>query len=334
MITLVGFGRAGNLHFQKYAELGLKVRAVVDPMPERLRPLESRVEDLVDSVEKIPGAFDDTDIVDVCTPHYYLLDIVQSLIDKGCKNLILEKPVALEYNTYKRIYRLLKTNHVACGVNETYYYSETLSHVCGILNEHGVLPRHVYLNFSKNRVPDVLAGRYIDSILGIEVPHQIAILRKILGKLHLRRVRVVLTDLNIETGGEVYTIDQMGTCKADMVSGNTAIALESSMCSKLIRTLAVDRGNCHIVADFPHGPQKTKLGRVVVSNKGKISHRHNIYDDMLRHSLSTITSCLYEGRLPPTDMKYISEAVKIIDQLNKKSAKGVNPAVYVHTPSA
>lgn len=334
MITLVGFGRAGNLHFQKYAELGLKVRAVVDPMRERLRPLESRIDYLVSSVEKIPGAFDDTDIVDVCTPHYYLLDIVQSLIDKGCKNLILEKPVALEYKVYGRICRLLKKNRISCGVNETYYYSETLSHVCGVLNEHGVLPRHVCLNFSKNRVPDILAGRYIDSILGIEVPHQIAILRKILGKLHLKRVRVVLTDLNIKTGGEVYTIDQMGACKADMVSGNTAIALESSMCSKLVRTLAVDSGNCRIVADFPHGPQKTKLGRLVVSNKGKISRRQNIHDDMLRRSLSEITSCLYEGRLPPTDMEYISETVKTIEQLNRKSAKGANPAVYVHPPSA
>lgn len=105
-VVIVGYGRAGRRHARLFAEAGALVVAMADPRgKERVRARRNGIarEACYWETERCLAARAEGRTVIVASPHKLHVQHAMAAIDAGCTALLVEKPLALDYEGAKAV---------------------------------------------------------------------------------------------------------------------------------------------------------------------------------------------------------------------------------------
>lgn len=187
-VLALGAGKASAMHANIYTDLAWQV-SVYDANPDRLAPptMQEDFREQYDAgriavVHSLRQVKDMPGIIDVATSSGAHTDALQEAVGAvGVPQaILLEKPLD-NFGGLTGLFENGDLDERSVFVNENYNASAALAQVLGLVerekNNNNPVNK-VYVSFDKNRVPDVLAGRFTDKMLGaygIEVPHMVAV---------------------------------------------------------------------------------------------------------------------------------------------------------------
>jgi predicted dehydrogenase len=230
----IGFGKAGSqLHLNSWRDNGFDIIAH-DQNPDRLNPVnfpdaarEMFEAGRLTTVGNLTSLDRSPDVVDVVTSsgHHVdgieqFLEVVQTKDLDAPKAWLVEKPVVSDEAEAARLLSLMESgdlNESSMFVNENYNASRGVEALDGLITEEqarGNQLTGVDVVFYKDRVPDVMKGRFTDPTLGafgIELPHQLAIAYNLAGVTAGDRVDIEQNDYfktvhGIEHSEATYTV--------------------------------------------------------------------------------------------------------------------------------
>jgi predicted dehydrogenase len=206
----IGFGKAAaELHGNNWRAEGLQQLAY-DVNAERLdiSKKSEKVQaafaagqiDLVPTLEELTEA---PDILDIATSSgQHLAGLKEGLsvyarLDTKPRAVLLEKPVVNpdEMAEFDELLAAWGIEPITV-VNENYLASSGLIQALKIGRrkaEEGIVPEKVFVSFDKDRVPDVLNGRFTDPVLGaygIEMPHMVSVANALAGVSHDEQLHI------------------------------------------------------------------------------------------------------------------------------------------------
>lgn len=196
-VLSVGFGKAGSqLHLPTWRRLGYTVTAY-DKNPDKLDvahfPDAASDEYASGNLRILPGLdtiLSSPDIVDVVTASGNHTDGIEETLhslqdfEAQPRAWLIEKPVVSSAEEASRLKQLIESGELFSEqlfVNENYNASVGVEQLHKIISEESAAGNDltgIDVVFYKDRVPDVLNGRFTDPTLGaygIELPHQLAI---------------------------------------------------------------------------------------------------------------------------------------------------------------
>lgn len=197
-VLSIGFGKAGNqLHLSSWRDNGFDILAH-DQDPGKLERvnLPDAARDMLDAGRLMPvrdlNSLDRSpDVVDIVTSSGHHVDGIEQFLEvaqtkdlAAPKAWLVEKPVVSDGAEAARLLSLIQSGDLdesSMFVNENYNASRGVEALKGLIAEekaNGNPLTGVDVVFYKDRVPDVLKGRFTDPTLGafgIELPHQLAI---------------------------------------------------------------------------------------------------------------------------------------------------------------
>ena len=135
---------------------------------------------------------------------------VQWMLRHGVQRVVIEKPIAASHADLEEIAALMRTRPHAFGVQEQYLYSRLfglllhlvidpgtfISRYCAIPVRRRLTVLGTTTCFAKNRVQDLLAGRHVENICLLELPHVVTVLHNLFGRLTIDDARI--SDLTVE----------------------------------------------------------------------------------------------------------------------------------------
>ncbi len=283
MDTLViGYGKIGRIKSFIWRSLGREVY-VYDTQEYKIE--QARTDGFHAHKDSHPYTSDL--IVDISTPASHHLKSLQWILEHVTpqpRNVLIEKPLASdekELKSFRELFREegLRDLSKKIAINESYYLSSALVFLAQDILNKGSIILSIHAEFSKNRLQDIINGRFVDAHLGsfgIELPHMIAMLQKLGVSLDSLSIQSVLIhqDSNIPHN-EGFNI----TC----ASGHTSIVLKSYLGNfkfndlgeitrndSVVRTLKVKTNDCDYIVEFDpvHALDRYKA-------------RVNIYDNLL-----------------------------------------------------
>lgn len=187
---------------------------VVEPNSEKIEILKRLMHDCAGQFNDISIAFhqeafdeyleeneifSDKDVVYIAVPNSHHHLVYKQAARLGCKNIVLEKPVANTLENAADIYRLSKTHSIKTYIMEQYLFSTAFEYAQMITRDprktlEELIPGHQSLSNSskiqiikvsglltKDRRDDVLNGRNTSHIAEIELPHFLAIFDALFG---------------------------------------------------------------------------------------------------------------------------------------------------------
>ncbi len=177
-VIVIGYGKIGRMKSFLWRSLGKNVFIQdVDEAKKRLASDEGF------NLVKKDTMLSDGWIGDISTPagtHYAVVkELLASHISKP-RLILVEKPLVSTKDEAAGFKRLLSAKKVPIYVDESYYFSAALSRVKQHLDKNGLKILSIEVELSKNRLEDVVTGRFVDSYLGpfgIELPHALAIVQ-------------------------------------------------------------------------------------------------------------------------------------------------------------
>lgn len=193
-----GSGKAAlQLHLPSWRDLDYSIVAY-DPNTDRLDPSKfapdaKQMHDAgrLRTVTDLNQLDHSPTVVDVTSASGHHVDAIEAFLDAAKqgdfdspKAWLIEKPVVSDFVEGNRLKALIESGDIvedAVFVNENYNASRGLERVKRIIDIEQAAGNPlvgVDVSFNKDRVPDVLAGRFTDPTLGafgIELPHQLAI---------------------------------------------------------------------------------------------------------------------------------------------------------------
>lgn len=171
VIIIIGTGKAAYLHYLKYRKMHIKNIYFINPIKTSKYVKDELIYESLDFVlSKIKKSFV---IVDICTPKTLFKNIVDEIISKGIKNIIVEKPFVVEQDYFKG------KDDINILMIENYKFSHITELIKKIIKINKLKVLKIYTNFSKNRIKDSISGRGminpydVTTCFEIEIPHQI-----------------------------------------------------------------------------------------------------------------------------------------------------------------
>jgi predicted dehydrogenase len=160
---------------------------------------------LDEALEKI-----EADLYSVCVPTKDHLKVLKKILNFNHKaKVILEKPPC-QPNETEEILQLEKNyNQAKIVVNERYASSYVTQKVIEFIKKYDVNEKILEIEFTKNRMKDVVEGRFLDEelgVLGYEGPHMLTIVSNITKNFRLRKILGKSRDGKniLEKQGEAY----------------------------------------------------------------------------------------------------------------------------------
>lgn len=200
-VIIMGAGKAGFLHLNSYFKMldngVIKDLSfyVVDPkecVGKDLNALFNKYNisckvwpSLEVLCNKMNLTIDESFIINLCLPSGVLCDGVHEVIQRGGKNLIIEKPFIINDSESNLLIEKLKDTNFFMVKN--YLYSFVYSEIQNILYDYSLVPEMLISNFSKDRVSESFAGRAFNTkhnptVFEIELPHQIYLAEDLMGR--------------------------------------------------------------------------------------------------------------------------------------------------------
>ncbi|MCD6477691.1 MAG: Gfo/Idh/MocA family oxidoreductase [Candidatus Aenigmarchaeota archaeon] len=345
-IVQIGYGNAARIHRDSLKKEGIDidVLGVIEINPNKIKDAEKEGFKVFRSIDEYFTKYGKTpDFFDNCTPtkeHYWVTKkILEHTPDA---NILIEKPVTSpEYISLIR--ELIKYHPKArISVNENYISSNVTRVIKEKAEEYGFSTPEIDVEFTKNRVEDVLNGRFIDKdlgALGYEGSHELAVVRGIFDDNLPDRIEdamlddMVLPDGTIlkEQGSAEILFDTNNGCKVDLFSsmiGKIKFHIDEFNPPKTIsigektryRIISLAEGDIRIIGQFEpvEGYERGK-GRVYVSKGDNIIEKiEGIRDNNMGQHIKEVIK-YFNGEIDnpsPVDdatvfVKKLCEAVKI-----------------------
>lgn len=329
-IVVVGCGSQAVRHLNCLTKLRLvgrvRVAALVDPSAESLDACRQVVDRhklgtrnkviLAHSLADVASQLDlGSVIVDVVTPNRLHFAAVAEAHELGARRFMVEKPLAHTYAEAKRFLGL------ACQlcILENYLFSDVTRATQRLLAHEGWTPIFVKSEFSKDRRVDSSKGRgtapgYVPHVFTVEMPHQIAIVGRLLGSLgqvvDAWHHDMILPDGRISNHGEgaITLIHSNGvpsynfSCLQGFRHQATTYRCVKVYCANDIKVLA-----CY--------PTTIELdGAVLVYRGSKLLRREAFVDDSLTNALREAIDYLDTGRQLPSGVKFGVDLLKILER--------------------
>jgi|GEM_PF-1717655 hypothetical protein len=290
-VLILGYGKIGRIKSFIWHSLGRRV-IIYDVDTQKQGQAKADGFDVYDQ----SMALGDDLIVDISTPascHLESLRWTFEHVQSLPRSILIEKPLASDEAELKSINALLDQklginlkNMVA--INESYYFSSALQLVAEHIRDHESTILSIRSELSKNRLDDVMAGRFVDQALGslgIELPHMIAMVQ-VLGlsvKDLVIQDAVMYRDPAIEHN-EGFTVAFMsGPQEIEMSSYLGRFRLENGRIAPndaITRTLVVetDRFKYTVTFDPVSGLDRYKA-KVAIRNVATMARKEIILED-------------------------------------------------------
>ncbi len=135
-VALIGAGSAGRKHFSSWqlTQIPVEVAYLVDqsPTPPPKIKIYGNIQYVTDW--RIPIEDPTIDIIDICLPHYLHKEVALEAIEAG-KHVLLEKPIALDMKSTKRIVDATKKTSKIVMIAENWLYSPAVSTALKMIND-------------------------------------------------------------------------------------------------------------------------------------------------------------------------------------------------------
>lgn len=182
-VLVVGYGKIGSIKSGIWRRLGFRV-IVVDKELKQLMAARQEDFEAYTHIDKINSeTLDGVLITDISVPAGHHGQTLSDALNKAsnCRVALVEKPIVSSKSELNLMKMALSANlGVRVVVNESYYASKGLESLLRYLSNSSAKRTDISVTFSKNRLPDVRQGRFVDDRLGpygIEVPHMLACLK-------------------------------------------------------------------------------------------------------------------------------------------------------------
>jgi len=290
-VLIIGYGKIGQIKAQIWKDFGARI-FVSDTSSKRIN---KAIDDGFCDNNKFRNKYD---YIDICTPTNSHIETLLSVISKqhDFKFITVEKPLFNNQTDRDRLVELLNdapslSNRIV--VNEQYYRSKALMKLRNILSNKKI--DRVEIEMSKNRIPDISEGRFIDDkigVYGIELPHILALLSSL--GISVKNAEILSNkcfsacDDNQNCGVciELLSRDTEIIARSFIgdfaLSNNTTSLISNAMTRKLVIT---SNGDEHTLLFDPH-PSMERLYSEIITPTESIT----IYDNMLRSNINDIIS--------------------------------------------
>ncbi|MCY4133151.1 MAG: Gfo/Idh/MocA family oxidoreductase [Nitrospira sp.] len=351
LIGIVGCGKMGRIYRQVFDPLCDRF-LIVDP-----RETDNRETGPYATLDDVPGdQFNRVQVWCICTPtgnHFQSLETVLSRNPRA--RVIVEKPACLsfEVNAFRAL--LKKHREARVLINRQYADSRAVREMVHALKRYDV--KHadlIRIEFSKDRRPDIDAGRFVDShfgVLGYEWSHILTIIQQLLGENEWATYRDTPSDLRA-TFDPVQFISEFE--ERTVLPSGTKLVLRSSMLGhyEFASFVPYDQLICHRYIEVNAGAFRFRMqlephdetrfiGRLFenhfrIEDGGDVLHDTTILDPFLPRFLQLTLNQLFQPDCPPIDWTTLDRiistrtAIRRHDGLNTlvapaKTGSGVDP---------
>ncbi len=258
LIGIIGCGKMGRIY-----------RQVFDPLCDRFVIVDPRATDDRDSppyatLHDVPGdLFHRVQVWCICTPtesHFRSLETVLSRNPRA--RVIVEKPACLSFELSSFRALLKKYREARVLINRQYVDSRAVRELVNALKRYDVERADlIRIEFSKDRRPDIEAGRFVDShfgVLGYEWSHILTIVQQLLGNDEWAAYRGAPSELRA-TFDPVQFVSELEE-RAVLPSGTTLV-LRSSMLGRyeFASFMPYDQLICHRYIEVNAGGLRFRL---------------------------------------------------------------------------
>ncbi len=316
LIGIVGCGKIGRIYHKVFAPL-CDGFLIVDPRAaddQEIRPYAT--------LDDVPGdLFNRVQIWCVCTPTDNHFDSLATILSRNPRvRVIVEKPACLSFEVTPFQALLRKYREARVLINRQYADSRAVREMVSTLKRYDVA--HIDLiriEFSKDRRPDIDAGRFVDShfgVLGYEWSHILTIIQQLLGKDEWATYRDLSSDLQA-TFDHVQFVSELE--ERTVLPSGTKIELRSSMRGKyeFASFMPYDQLICHRYIEVTAGALRFRLqleprdetrftGRLFenhfrIEDGDEVLHDSTILDPFLPRFLQLTLKQLFQSDCPPID---------------------------------
>lgn len=281
------------------------------------------------------------DFWDICTPDESHLPVMKVLLEKGAQKILVEKPICVpsQIQEMENLLNIFPEKKIC--VEETYVSSRVIEIVRELSNAYGMLRPDILVEQSKNRMQDIIGGRFIDKELGVfalEVPHSLTI---VAGTGNKRRPaiiqKVLLEDMTLPTGevllrqgkGKISYLTEDG-CQVEICSamnGDIFYPLPEINAQPSIpfgspvryRILVLEEGNCKIIGQFePISDWPRFQARVLGYKNGDLRDKIKFEDKPMGCHIAKIVSYFNGERENPASPKEALSLVKFLKEVMEK----------------
>jgi predicted dehydrogenase len=132
----------------------------------------------------------DHTIVHICTPADDHVSALREATEVGFRRIIVEKPCASNTAEVDEMRRIADRTGASIAVINPYLYSRSVASCKDKIQQVGRLPHYLEFEMSKPRITPTLAGRSRpESVMDVELPHQIATALHLTGASQYRVLR-------------------------------------------------------------------------------------------------------------------------------------------------
>lgn len=142
------------------------------------------------SIADLTGVDPDHTIVHICTPADDHARALRAATEAGFRRIIVEKPCAANTAEVDEMRRIADRTGAGIAVINPYLYSRSIASCRDKIQDVGRLPHYLEFEMSKPRITPTLAGRSKpESVMDVEMPHQIATALYLTGASRYRLLR-------------------------------------------------------------------------------------------------------------------------------------------------
>lgn len=342
--VVVGLGRAGlGLHIPVLEKIRRdraapspfgSVVGLVDPVEAGIRRAQHRLEydhgydpqriSCATSLAGLTGVDPDNTIVHICTPADDHAATLRAATEVGFRRIIVEKPCAATTADVDEMRRIADRTGASVAVVNPYLYSRSVASCRDKIQRLGQQPHYMEFELSKPRTAPTLLGRSKpESVMDVELPHQIATALYLTGASRYRVLRADVRHMH-------YREMETEPCRVVLNMGVGVIVLELDECIAVLvsyldaltrtRELKLRFSNTeHIEAFLPvTGDDHTS---VIIEYSG-----HNtdgttqqqrvakLPDDMLARCLYDMYSRFVAGSPQLSDLAFNRKVVDVMDK--------------------
>lgn len=346
---IVGYGHAGSYH-EKYYPSDVQVLGIVDIDQRKLNLGSKKGYRTFSSLKEALNILDkeEVNLYSVCTPTEFHFKHVKRILEFDSQaRIILEKPPCLPHETDNMLSLVNKYPKSKIVVNERYISSYVTLEVKKLVEELDLVQPEIEVEFSKNRIKDILEGRFLDyelGVLGYEGPHMVSLVSGVIKDSYPKRIitsrmgSMILPRGKFRDGKNI--LEYQGWAEIKYLTNNDSnvyffTAMDGRIGIRLkevnaptripfgdetrYRILRVSKNNVEIIGQYePISGLERGMGRIVMK-RGKDIKRKVVNDNNWKTHIKRSVNYLKGEEENPAPVKRAVNLVKFLHEAIKLS---------------